>query len=71
MLQQAFTDVSNFVNSNNTVRNLRLFRNKPERQKAIKIGWREGKGMDTVLPSSGGIVDCPVPTCIGMNTDYM
>jgi hypothetical protein len=74
MLQKAFTDVTNFVTSNNTIRDLRLYRSRSERAREKKIGWRKGLGFDTVLPpieSGGGIVDCPVPPCIGSNSEYM
>ena len=71
MLQDGFTQKNAFIYSNGTVRDLRLHRNKFETQKAIKIGWRYGLGADTVLPANGGVVDCPVPPCVGMNTDYM
>ena len=71
MLQTAYTDVRNFVDSNQTMRNLRLYRNRNEKQKAIKIGWRYGQGLDTILPTDGGIVDCPRKPCFGLNTEYI
>jgi len=73
MLQYAFSDVRTFIDSNQTIRDLRLYRNRNERVREKRIGWRVGQGLATTLPttSDGGIVDCPVPPCIGSNTEYM
>jgi len=71
MLRTAFTDITNFVQSNGTVRDLKLFRDVSNKQNAKKIGWRFGLGEKSVLPSSGGSVDCPVAPCLESNSEYV
>ena len=59
MLRLAYTETRRFIASNETIRDLNLYRNKEEKNKQIKIGWRFGSGMSTTRPSAGGVVDCP------------